>query len=946
MSGVCTAWRLWSPSSVLALWSALLCALLLAGCSGSGDNDKDTASQAAASEAAEAPPSERALALDAKLTSDGNTNVVITPVPPIPPGSWAWSNPATWGGRVPQLGEKVRIPAGKRVVLDVSPPRLAGLSIEGQLSVAPGADLRLTADHIMVMGVGAELRAGTATAPFSGKLNIVLSGTDPSIDLMGHGTKVLMTHDGGTLALYGMRKRGYSRLAASITAGNNRLTLADDPTGWKVGDQIAVAPTDFEPLQAEKRRIIAIQRRTVFVDAPFNHAHWGRAPELQGGLLLDMRAHVANLTRNIRISSIDNESRLLPGFDPDARDASGQQNGRGKRVAPGRFGGHMAFMHDSFAQLDSVEITELGQQGVLGRYPAHWHLQGQASTGGNFMRHSSLHGSFQRGVVLHQTHGVKIEDNVLFDILGHAVYLEDGVEHHNVIDRNLVMLVRYVPRMHRLSLRDPERNRAEKLSGFWITNPANYVRDNIVAGVQNGWGFIFARVEDDKIPIIEPANRSWVGNRSYLGFSGNTAYAIGFMPGVPDGGDSVFNLGYGPEEAGSCFRFNIDGDAASSAPMSKLAAFKCANAAFWSTHFLPITHSVVADSRSAVVNNQGERGISQLQDSAIVGLTANNPATRTHLDFGPFTGPNLKEHLQAGPVTLDNVVTSGFLKESFDGLAPAMNAARSNTAGFRLRLPPYLAIKANSSQQLRLKIDRSGGYLGAVELAIGIPKPSNLADENPYYTLTADPLTLPAGATEAVITLRNGSAQRAGNSVVVLRAKGDATVLSTLRVLSATPAQSYLNAATGNNLARLIPGDTPRNPQMSSVVQNAAGRFAVDGNLNSWARFEGSPAPWIRLDFERSYTVGAVVIEWDPAYRPRGDLWLSLSDFEVLDGKTLAEVQALPADIASQFFIRDSGASRIELALPAGTTARQAKLWVVQEQAGEVRLREIAFVSR
>src|SRR6059058_1692400 len=46
-----------------------------------------------------------------------------------------WSDPATWPGRkVPVAGDKVTIEKGKDVVLDVSPPALNGLTIEGKLS--------------------------------------------------------------------------------------------------------------------------------------------------------------------------------------------------------------------------------------------------------------------------------------------------------------------------------------------------------------------------------------------------------------------------------------------------------------------------------------------------------------------------------------------------------------------------------------------------------------------------------------------------------------------------------------------------------------------------------------------------------------------------------------------------------------------------------------------
>ena len=45
-----------------------------------------------------------------------------------------WSDPATWGGdTVPWEGDYVTIPAGQSIALDVSPPPLGLLSIQGSL---------------------------------------------------------------------------------------------------------------------------------------------------------------------------------------------------------------------------------------------------------------------------------------------------------------------------------------------------------------------------------------------------------------------------------------------------------------------------------------------------------------------------------------------------------------------------------------------------------------------------------------------------------------------------------------------------------------------------------------------------------------------------------------------------------------------------------------------
>ena len=70
-----------------------------------------------------------------------------------------WSDKASWPSKkVPVAGEKVEIASGKEVILDVSPPALGGLTINGKLSFADKSDLELNTEWIMVHG---ELEVGT-----------------------------------------------------------------------------------------------------------------------------------------------------------------------------------------------------------------------------------------------------------------------------------------------------------------------------------------------------------------------------------------------------------------------------------------------------------------------------------------------------------------------------------------------------------------------------------------------------------------------------------------------------------------------------------------------------------------------------------------------------------------------------------------------------------------
>ena len=117
-----------------------------------------------------------------------------------------WSDPATWPDRkVPAAGDKVTIAKDKNVLLDVSPPALGSLTIDGKLSFANNADLELTTEWIMLHG---ELEIGTEARPHTRKATITLTNNVKDEDIGGMGGAndridrgiVLM---GGTLNLHG-----------------------------------------------------------------------------------------------------------------------------------------------------------------------------------------------------------------------------------------------------------------------------------------------------------------------------------------------------------------------------------------------------------------------------------------------------------------------------------------------------------------------------------------------------------------------------------------------------------------------------------------------------------------------------------------------------------------------------------------------------------------------
>ncbi len=172
-----------------------------------------------------------------------------------------WSDPATWPDRkVPAAGDKVTIAKDKNVLLDVSPPVLGSLTIDGKLGFANNADLELTTEWIMVHG---ELEIGTEARPHTRKATITLTNNVKDEDMSGIGGTTDRSDRGimlmgGTLNLHGDRQNTWSKLARTAEAGSNSIAVLN-AAGWRVGDEIVLASTDFDPRQAERRSISAIR---------------------------------------------------------------------------------------------------------------------------------------------------------------------------------------------------------------------------------------------------------------------------------------------------------------------------------------------------------------------------------------------------------------------------------------------------------------------------------------------------------------------------------------------------------------------------------------------------------------------------------------------------------------------------------------------------------------
>jgi hypothetical protein len=443
--------------------------------------------------------------LGTRKTCQVPSNVVVVAPPPPRPD---WHLASTWGGTVPAPNTAVTIPAGRTVYLD-KPVTVKNLTIDGTLRCL-NTNLAIDADWIMVHG---RFECGTPQQRHTGDLIITLRGAPDAPQVMGMGSKVLGVMGGGVLSLHGQADRkGWVRLNATANKGATSLIL-DQQTNWRIGDTIFVTASAEDFNQSELRQITGITGNTVRIDSPLTYAHFGQTQTFDNGKgrrwVVETRAEVGLLSRNIVIRG-------------DAQSGAT------------RFGGHVMVMKDSKAYLDGVSFFDMGQEGLVGRYPFHWHFVGDGT--GQYVRNSAILNSFNRCVTIHQTDNTRVEDNVCYRHLGHGYFLEDGVEQNNTITGNLGAVgIRPAPGKNILASDIMDQPAAVGPATFWISNPKNIVNGNVAAGSQ-GSGFWYALDTDTKPRLDGTTTRP--ASDTYLEFHDNLSHSspIGYNSCVRGGG--------------------------------------------------------------------------------------------------------------------------------------------------------------------------------------------------------------------------------------------------------------------------------------------------------------------------------------------------------------------------------------------------------------------------
>ena len=484
--------------------------------------------------------------------------------------SGRWGDAATWkDGRIPGDGARALIHAGHQVTLDQElDASLMSLRVDGQLIFQSDRNTRLIVDTL-VSTDGSSIRMGSVANPVRGNRHAEIMVRDyqdqgmitgnpasPDYDPLRIGQGVLVY---GHFEAHGAVKTPYAAIAGDGVAANaGSISLRTAPQGWKAGDEIVVLGTSPEGTQAEHRTIAAVSSDglTLTLDTPLTHDHL--VPDHT--INVDLKIHVANLTRNVLIRT-----------DPAVR---GNWPGEADRETRIEHSGHVLFMHNNDVDIRYVQFVDLGRtdksqplnetrfntdgsvksvgDNQAARYPVHFHRAGWNNVG-VVTKEARVEGCVvQRspgwGYVNHSSY-VNMSRNIAYQVYGSSFVTEAGDE-HGEFTGNMSIESRGVGRsdVRSWKARQGFSDWGWGGHGFWLAGVYVELRDNIVNGASNFAYAIAKNPIDDVTGVVISGDgteknhvnvvlKRFDGNQAY----GNSGGVLGILGGQDSGATQVMS---------------------------------------------------------------------------------------------------------------------------------------------------------------------------------------------------------------------------------------------------------------------------------------------------------------------------------------------------------------------------------------------------------------------
>ncbi|KAM8953286.1 fibrocystin [Pelodytes ibericus] len=395
-----------------------------------------------------------------------------------------WSKNSSWPSGFPPLdGDNVTVERGRTLFLDTDTSLLNLLHVKGgRVLILDSGPVHLQAHYILVTH-GGVLQAGTMAKPFIGQAQISLHGSAHSAPFHPFGVKFLAVRN-GTLLLHGwVPKVTVTYLAREAYSQSTGLTL-EEPVDWRVGDEVLICGSGFgaNRIQEEIFTIEKINHTYISIHPPLRNSY-AVLEQVVNGQRVYLRPVVAQLSRNIVIRGnqtneyVDRYRRCLEAGVPDISKCLYERSE--KKLGSVDLGSVLIMQalqnERSLLQISGVQFVNMGQ--AFRKHLSALNIAGNARISGSYIRGCTVLNSAARGLSISGVSGIKVEENIFYNIRGHGLLLEKDI----TIRRNLLIRVLGTDTLSSIEMVVP--------AAVYIRSPSNTIENNIVWNA--GYGYMY-----------------------------------------------------------------------------------------------------------------------------------------------------------------------------------------------------------------------------------------------------------------------------------------------------------------------------------------------------------------------------------------------------------------------------------------------------------------------
>ena len=298
----------------------------------------------------------------------------------------------------------------------------------------------------------------------------------------------------------------WTRLANDALQGDTIITLAQPRLDWRVGEEIVIAPSEYEPDEAEVRTIVDISGDQLTLNRALNHDHvihsfledsdWSGShdPAVEGGNLNSkfwwgngghLAPEVGLLSRNIVIQGGEDPSEPL------------ELHHYGCRILVGRYTDSYGDLQVGRAQIDSIELRYCGQGGYFSPRDPRYSLAFKDlddDGASSYVLRSSIHHGYNTAIGVHSSNHIELSSNVIYRTTDSSIKL-GGIR--NMLTDTLAILTSTI------QPNSPKDNHAVDYPATFEVDRGQVVRHNAAGGSYRiGYKFAGESCLDGNRPAI------------------------------------------------------------------------------------------------------------------------------------------------------------------------------------------------------------------------------------------------------------------------------------------------------------------------------------------------------------------------------------------------------------------------------------------------------------